>query len=1199
MIALTPLAEGRAAATPATAAAALPGTAFGLRLADRLGDGLPAAVPALPPESGGDGGTEGRTGGWTSDRTSDRADHGGTPGRESRPPESALSAAAEPGRGPPDLRRGNPAAGPAPHAGTPPRAPADPADPVPDTATVPGGGVEPPSAGQVAPPASPLPPGRDLPTTGRDTASAGPASLHPARHVQGPGLLRPGAWPREAPGPGAGPVSAGHMPSAPPPRGPETGVGGHARFAIVGNTATAGPPGPAAAYGGNDPAAPLRPWPRSAADRALAGPGAGAPDKGAAPTAAGHSAMLPGQGNGIQPAAEPVAAAADPVMPPLAGNRPGAPGAAPPPAGAGPAGTPPADRSGRGLAAAAGAALRQAGRQETARDPGDAVRPADARPVTDGNAAPPAGADRPALPRRTATAADLPPGRTAGSETDARPGTPGRVRVPWSADPAPATGTGESRVLRGLPAITADAAAAPMRGADSGPAPAGGAALAGTRPMVSIPVPPPLPGAGSACPEGAPAGGGGPPASAQSPLPPAAARAPREPSAGHTQPAAAAHRYAARGDAPPPPGPPSEGQAQGVPRPGALLSARMTSPTVGPARRENPATEVAPSRPTSAEPPPGTAKPARREAADSITVRHEPRGAESTPVAALHPPARPEAPPPAPFPPLADRPDAAPGAHRPATADRPAPAAAGRIVAAPPADTKPLAGIAPAARQVPPVPPRPGAAERPPPASAPSAGPDLRLRDPAAIRISQESDTGRAGQPAMGPAARDPRDHALDGAGIRPGAGGAAPASPAHGPAPVVTAGDAAPLAAPGMPIPARGAAPASAGSATAALAVVHPPGPVPAAAGPVPRPAGPDAARLSLPHPYLRATRTDHWPIPPSASRTAGAVAGQAAVPDRPVPGSGTAPAHPAGSWPAAAAAQAEAGGPAARGLHLPAVDRPRPEHAIPQALPPRAASHAALPPPDGAIRAPSLPAWPAPELPAAPQDAARADRSPAAAVADPRTGPAARGEGPETRPLARPAAPEPAPAPPAVARHASAPALPPGREERLPGDSAIAVPSPPGTPAAAPPDTRPGAAQPAAAFGTSTLPPWIEAVTQAAARTPPGDGGGIVLDVAPGQLGPLRIEVTVTGTEASVTISSPSPDAARQIAAAEPALAAALAAQGLSLAGNGAPPSDRQAGGHAPPPPGALPGRQGADPDRRHPHPPPGSARLVNLIA
>jgi hypothetical protein len=300
------------------------------------------------------------------------------------------------------------------------------------------------------------------------------------------------------------------------------------------------------------------------------------------------------------------------------------------------------------------------------------------------------------------------------------------------------------------------------------------------------------------------------------------------------------------------------------------------------------------------------------------------------------------------------------------------------------------------------------------------------------------------------------------------------------------------------------------------------------------------------------------------------------------------------------------------ARPAPPPAVVRRDPDVAgqavpSPASPPPVSGPFLALPePPHGTAAAPAAPAAapavlraeaPRPARPEVPVAAMRRDGAATGLAARPAdylppaagAGPPVPGSAPADA-LAAAAAGSPAvSAPPDPARTGA-----PARDDAAPVEAS-------GPPTAAPP-----AAPIAAAPGLSGPPMSLAAPDWAAtlARTVAGallpGGGVLVLELAPATLGPLRVEVAVTGGEAAVSIVAGTPEAARQIAAAAPDLAAALQAQGLTLGG-------QQGTGQPPPGDGRQGGGNGASADARPvpargaaaPPLPAEGARLVNLIA
>lgn len=139
-------------------------------------------------------------------------------------------------------------------------------------------------------------------------------------------------------------------------------------------------------------------------------------------------------------------------------------------------------------------------------------------------------------------------------------------------------------------------------------------------------------------------------------------------------------------------------------------------------------------------------------------------------------------------------------------------------------------------------------------------------------------------------------------------------------------------------------------------------------------------------------------------------------------------------------------------------------------------------------------------------------------------------------------------------------------------PVQAGIATPAPPA--ASSLPAT---ASAPVAAPATlaMTQPDWPVTLASAsiAALTP--EGGTMILEMTPEDLGALRITLTVEGDTATVRFQTETPEAARLLSEAERQLSAEFARSGVALTGHSAQ-SDRQAGhgGHA-----AAPSRMRAD--------------------
>ena len=134
-------------------------------------------------------------------------------------------------------------------------------------------------------------------------------------------------------------------------------------------------------------------------------------------------------------------------------------------------------------------------------------------------------------------------------------------------------------------------------------------------------------------------------------------------------------------------------------------------------------------------------------------------------------------------------------------------------------------------------------------------------------------------------------------------------------------------------------------------------------------------------------------------------------------------------------------------------------------------------------------------------------------------------------------------------------------------------------------------------------TTPDWPATLATAslAALTP--DGGTMILDLAPGDLGALRVTLTLEGDMASVRFQTDTPDAARLLSEAERQLSTEFARQGVTLTGHSAL-ADRpghsagQGGGQSGGQPQARQARN--DPDKTPPDPMPRALRgVINLIA
>lgn len=193
----------------------------------------------------------------------------------------------------------------------------------------------------------------------------------------------------------------------------------------------------------------------------------------------------------------------------------------------------------------------------------------------------------------------------------------------------------------------------------------------------------------------------------------------------------------------------------------------------------------------------------------------------------------------------------------------------------------------------------------------------------------------------------------------------------------------------------------------------------------------------------------------------------------------------------------------------------------------------------------------------------------------------------GPIRAPSGTPTAPGPEQRPAAVAQ-SPAPPVPTGVE----GGAAplVAAPAPAGGPAVSVPATT------LAAPLNILHPDWPSAAVSASVGTLLPDGGSMTIDLAPDDLGQLRITIAVEGDSASVRFQTDTPEAARALAEAERQLSAELARHGLTLAAH-----DAAADRRGTPQQGVPQGRSGEAPGAAAPtefaaSPVPG---LVNLIA
>lgn len=292
-----------------------------------------------------------------------------------------------------------------------------------------------------------------------------------------------------------------------------------------------------------------------------------------------------------------------------------------------------------------------------------------------------------------------------------------------------------------------------------------------------------------------------------------------------------------------------------------------------------------------------------------------------------------------------------------------------------------------------------------------------------------------------------------------------------------------------------------------------------------------------------------------------------------------------------------------------------------MPSALPPVPAPAAALPDaparPTGQARAEGAdPATtepiPSPEAaPAKPAPVAALVANPAATSAAPvRTAPVqtAQTQAAPLRPAARAGAEVAVPAaqqaatPPVVAAAQIAPASP----DPLSPDAALPRAPAEGPPLAALPEgasaatsggTAPASA-PMALPSTARIDraEWPQAMAMTLTESLP-DGGTMVIELAPEELGRLRIVLTLEGDRASVQFQTESDAAARLLSQQERALAVELARNGMSLAGH-----DAQSGGgwSAPRGPASASGAAtGGDGGPDTPPPPPLHRGIVNLIA
>lgn len=167
------------------------------------------------------------------------------------------------------------------------------------------------------------------------------------------------------------------------------------------------------------------------------------------------------------------------------------------------------------------------------------------------------------------------------------------------------------------------------------------------------------------------------------------------------------------------------------------------------------------------------------------------------------------------------------------------------------------------------------------------------------------------------------------------------------------------------------------------------------------------------------------------------------------------------------------------------------------------------------------------------------------------------------------------------------------------MPAPDAASAPGTTATAAAAPANSGP-------LTGTALIPmsaridraDWPQAMALTLTGTLP-DGGTMVIDLAPEELGRLRITLTLEGDRAMIQFQTETPEAARLLSQHERALSTELARSGMNLAGH-----DAQSGGAWAAPRTATrasgSGSASAGDDRPNaPFPPPRHRGSINLIA
>ena len=135
------------------------------------------------------------------------------------------------------------------------------------------------------------------------------------------------------------------------------------------------------------------------------------------------------------------------------------------------------------------------------------------------------------------------------------------------------------------------------------------------------------------------------------------------------------------------------------------------------------------------------------------------------------------------------------------------------------------------------------------------------------------------------------------------------------------------------------------------------------------------------------------------------------------------------------------------------------------------------------------------------------------------------------------------------------------------------------------------PGAAQPL----DMMRPDWTGSIAMTLAELG-AEGGTMVVDLAPEELGRMRITLTVEGERTTVQFQTDTPEAARLLSQGERQLALDLARGGMNLAGHEANPGGGWGGRHGRPQSGGA----GADTGLPSgPVPAPQHRGIVNLIA